>query len=70
MKIQDQVNEEQGDVQDLVAEEGAVHDQVPVDEGGGMTKAVHDETPLDQEADVADNMAEAGSAVPVPVDDT
>jgi hypothetical protein len=69
VKIQDQVNEEQGDVQDLVAEEGAVHDQVPVDEGGGMTKAVHDETPLDQEADVADNMAEAGGDVLAQVDE-
>ena len=32
-----------------------------------MTKAVHDEAPLDQKADVADNMAEAGSAVLVQV---
>ena len=32
-----------------------------------MTKAVHDEAPLDQRADVADNMAEEGSAVLVQV---
>ena len=32
-----------------------------------MTKDVHDEAPLDQRADVADNMAEEGSAVLVQV---
>ena len=54
VKMQDQVNEEQGTVQDQVAEEGAVHDQVPVDEGGGKIEAAHDETQLNLEADVAD----------------
>ena len=28
-------------------EAGAVHVRVPVDEGGGMTKAVHGEVPVD-----------------------
>ena len=67
IQMQVRVNEDRGDAQDLVADECAVHARVPVDEGGGMTKAVHGEAPLDQKADVADNMAEAGSAVLVQV---
>ena len=57
--IQKQVqdNEERGNVKDLVAEKGAVHDQVPVDEGGGKTKAPQDEANLDKEVDVADQGA-------------
>jgi hypothetical protein len=57
--IQKQVqdNEEQENVKDLVAEKGAVHDQVPVDEGGGKTKAPQDEVNLDKEVDVADQGA-------------